>query len=82
VADGSPIAPRGKKPAAELGAPSVGSFSPNSRQGRPDRKTRASPHVQERDIRDMEHFVGIDVSKDRLDVYLTSTMDKSGDICC
>jgi hypothetical protein len=41
VADESPIAPRGKNPAAEPGAPFVGFFSSNSRQGRPDRKTRA-----------------------------------------
>src|SRR6266478_7911907 len=62
VADGSPIAPWVDKPAPEPGAPSVGSFSPNSRRGR-----QASPHAQGRD---MEHFVGIDVSKDRLDVHL------------
>ena len=62
VADGSPHAPWADEPAAEHGAPSVGSLSPNSRRGR-----QASPHAQGRD---MEHFVGIDVAKDRLDVHL------------
>ena len=62
VADGSPHAPWVNKPVAEHGAPSVGSFSPNSRRGR-----QASPHAQGRD---MEHFVGIDVAKDRLDVHI------------
>src|SRR5438067_4734362 len=62
VADGSPQPPRVYEPAPEHGAPSAASLSPNSRQGR-----KASPHAQGRD---MEHFVGIDVSKDRLDVHL------------
>src|SRR5260370_38031278 len=62
VADGSPQPPRVYQPAPELGAPSAASLSPNSRQGR-----QASPHAQGRD---MEHFVGIDVAKDRLDVHL------------
>src|SRR5580704_13039528 len=62
VADGSPIAPWVDEPAPEPGAPSAGCFSPNSRQGR-----QASPHAQGRE---MEHFVGIDLSKDRLDVHL------------
>src|SRR3954447_24276990 len=67
VVDGSPWAPRADKPAPELGAASAGSLSPNSRQGRPDRTTRTSPHARGRD---MKTFVGIDVSKDRLDVHL------------
>src|SRR5579883_2098459 len=60
VADESPLAPRARKPAPEHGASSVGSPSPNSRRGR-----QASPHAQGRD---MEHFIGIDVAKDRLDI--------------
>src|SRR6202166_3792527 len=62
VADGSPPAPWVDQPVPEHGAPSAGSISPNSRRGR-----QASPHAQGRD---MEHFVGIDVAKDRLDVHL------------
>src|SRR6202049_5037049 len=62
VADGSPPAPWVDQPVPEHGAPSAGSISPNSRRGR-----QASPHAQGRD---MEHFVGIDVAKDRLEVWL------------
>src|SRR5271156_2673464 len=60
AADGSPGAPRVHKPAPEHGAPSAYSTIPNSRRGRV-----ASPHVQGRE---MDLFIGIDVSKDRLDV--------------
>src|SRR6202171_3494398 len=62
VADGSPQPPRVHEPASEHGAPSAASLSPHSRRGR-----KASPHAQGRD---MEHFAGIDVAKDRLDVHL------------
>ena len=60
---GEPVAPRAAKPVPERGASAVGSVSPNSRQGR-----SASPHVQGRELKSM--FVGIDVSKDRLDVHV------------
>ena len=63
VAEGSPVPPGVCKPAAEHGAPSVGSVIPNGRKGR-----IASPHVQGREKSLM--FVGMDVSKDRLDVHL------------
>ena len=64
--DGSPQAPRVNEPEKKQGVPSIGSVAnPNSRLGR-----KPSPHSQGRV---MEHlasptFVGIDVSKDRLDV--------------
>src|SRR6185436_20578087 len=67
--DGSPEAPRVSEPEKKRGAPSIGSKgNPNSRLGR-----TASPHSQGRV---MEHylatpsFVGIDVSKDRLDIHI------------
>lgn len=63
VAEGSPETPRVFKPEPEHGAPSAGSVIPNGRKGRV-----ASPHVQGREKSLM--FVGIDVSKDRLDVHL------------
>ncbi len=55
--------PGAAKPDPEHGAPSVGSMIPNGRKGR-----IASPHAQGREESPM--FVGIDVSKDRLDVHL------------
>jgi hypothetical protein len=58
AADGSPCAPG--EPVREYGAPSVYPNIPNSRRGRV-----ASPHVQGRE---MDVFIGIDVSKDRLDI--------------
>ena len=64
VADGSPELPRVNKPVPEQGAPSVVFVSPNSRWGR-----AASPHAQGREMM-AEVFVGIDVSKDRLDVQV------------
>src|SRR5580704_18085761 len=60
AADGSPLAPGVHEPVREHGAPSVHSKIPNSRRGR-----LASPHVQGRE---MDVFIGIDVSKDRLDI--------------
>jgi len=70
--DGSPQPPRVREPEQKRGAPSIGSIgNPNSRLGR-----KPSPHSQGRV---MEHlpaapsFVGIDVSKDRLDVHILPT---------
>ena len=67
--DGSPHSSRVIEPAFEHGAPSTGSKrNPNSRQGR-----SASPHLQERVMEQLPatpDFVGIDVSKDRLDVHV------------
>jgi transposase len=70
--DGSPQPPRVRGPEQKRGAPSIGSIgNPNSRLGR-----KPSPHSQGRV---MEHlpaapsFVGIDVSKDRLDVHILPT---------
>ena len=60
AADGSLCAPGVKEPVPEHGAPSAYSKIPNSRRGRV-----ASPHVQGRE---MELFIRIDVSKDRLDI--------------
>ena len=65
--DGSPQSGGVIEPATELGAPSTGSSrNPNSRQGR-----KPSPHSQGRVMEQPpvgSAFVGIDVSKDRLDV--------------
>src|SRR6185312_11215165 len=66
-ADGSPIVSRPLKAATELGAPSVIPSNPNSRSGR-----KASPHLQGRGKME-DLFVGIDVSKDRLDVHIQPT---------
>jgi transposase len=54
------LAPGVQEPVREHGAPSVHPNIPNSRRGRV-----ASPHVQGRE---MDVFIGIDVSKDRLDI--------------
>jgi transposase len=66
--DGSPQPPRVSEPEKKQGAPSTGSTAnPNSRLGR-----KPSPHsqgwVMERPA--LPSFVGIDVSKDRLDVHV------------
>jgi len=67
--DGSPQPPRVSEPEKKQGAPSIGSSAnPNSRLGR-----KPSPHLQGRVME--RHpaslsFVGIDVSKDRLDVHV------------
>jgi transposase len=72
--DGSPHAPGVIEPAAEPGAPSVvPSGSPNGRWGH--RRKAVSPHLQGRVMMDQPAadtpaFVGIDVSKSRLDVHL------------
>src|SRR5215211_1560883 len=67
--DGSPQPPRIREPVKKQGAPSTGSKrNPNSRQGR-----MASPHSQERVMEQpatTPSFVGIDVSKERLDVHV------------
>jgi hypothetical protein len=60
AADGSPCAPGVREPVREHGAPSVHPKIPNSRRGR-----IASPHVQGRET---DVFIGIDVSKGRLDI--------------
>jgi hypothetical protein len=66
VAEGRPDAPGAVEPASELGSPSAVPSNPDSRLGR----TR-SPLAQGRVAMEPTHeptFVGIDVSKDRLDV--------------
>ena len=67
--DGSPQPPRVSEPEKKQGAPSTGSIeNPNSRLGR-----KPSPHSQGRVMERhpaSPSFVGIDVSKDRLDVYV------------
>ena len=67
--DGSPQPPRVSEPEQKRGAPSTGSIrNPNSRLGR-----KPSPHSQGRvmeRLRTTPSFVGIDVSKDRLDVHI------------
>src|SRR6266498_826615 len=61
TAGGRPAAPRANKPVPELGAPPAGSVIPNGRKG-------TSPHAQGRERNRM--FVGIDVSKDSLDIHI------------
>jgi transposase len=69
--DGSPYRPWALEPVPEHGAPSFGSeANPNSRLGR-----MSSPHLQGRVMEQplppsRPLFVGIDVSKDRLDVHI------------
>jgi transposase len=67
--DGSPQPPRAIEPVKKHGAPSTGSSrNPNSRLGR-----TSSPHSQGRVMEQpptSPSFVGIDVSKDRLDVHV------------
>ncbi len=63
IAEGSPVGSGAEKPDREHGAPSVGPFIPNGRMGR-----SLSPYQQGREKDRM--FVGIDVSKDRLDVHV------------
>ena len=77
VAEGSPVSPGAVEPVGEYGAPSVGSVIPNGRKGR-----SASPHVQGWETNRM--FVGIDVSKTRLDVHVRPNgeafaVDRDGD---
>src|SRR5690349_17292414 len=67
VVVGKPPRPRAhKEPAPQLGAPTADPSNPDSRVGR-----NASPVVQGRGT--MEMYVGIDVSKDRLDVHVRPT---------
>jgi transposase len=67
--DGSPLPPRVSEPEQKQGASSIGSAAnPNSRLGR-----KPSPHSQGRVMErlpPLPSFVGIDVSKDRLDVHV------------
>src|SRR5262249_6593300 len=65
VAGGSPTCPGSLKTVGELGAPPVSPLNPNSRRGRNAR----SPIRQGRVAMD-KTIVGIDVSKDRLDVVV------------
>src|SRR5271155_1898272 len=62
VAGEGPMPPRDAKPVGEFGSSPVGPSNPNSRLGR-----QRSPLAQGRDKMDAI-VVGIDVSKDRLDV--------------
>src|ERR1700756_53197 len=64
VADGRPTHPRALKPVPQRGAPSVVPSNPNSRLGR-----NASP-IAQGGVKMEAIYVGIDVSKDRLDVHL------------
>ena len=69
VVGGSPLTPGASSPTHERGAPPTGPLNPNSRRGR-----MASPIRQGRDQMDAAGvFVGIDVSKDRLDVCVLPT---------
>src|SRR5947207_15018040 len=63
VADGRPSHPRALKPVTQRGTPSAVPSNPNSREGR-----NASPIAQGW-VKMDAIFVGIDVSKDRLDVH-------------
>jgi len=63
VAGERPIVSRAKKPVTEHGLSSAVPLNPNSRLGR-----KASSIAQGRDT--MDAYVGIDVSKDRLDVHI------------
>jgi len=69
VADGRPIPLRDIKPVGEQGSPSAGPLNPNSRLGR-----KASPLAQGWDQMDAT-YIGIDVSKDRLDVHVLPSGD-------
>jgi hypothetical protein len=69
AADGSPCAPGVQEPVGEHGTPSVHPKIQNSRRGRV-----ASPHGQGRET---DVFIGIDVSKDRLDVCVRPSGESS-----
>src|SRR5215470_831266 len=64
VADGRPFHPWTLKPVPQRGAPSAVPSNPNSRLGR-----KASP-VAQGGVKMDAIFVGIDVSKDQLDVHV------------
>lgn len=69
--DGSPTAAGVHEPVAECGAPSaVTSTSPDSRLGRPEASPDRQARVMDQPPLRVTMFVGIDVSKDRLDVHL------------
>src|SRR5271156_1089065 len=67
VAVGRPAHPRARKPVAQHGSPIADPLNPDSRVGR-----SASPIMQGRVSMDAI-YVGIDVSKDRLDVHVRPT---------
>src|ERR1700724_1090477 len=69
VTDGRPSLPWAFKPVPQLGSPSAVPSNPNSRRGRSQ-----SPILQGRDEMDML-FIGIDVSKDHLDVHVLPTAE-------
>src|SRR5262249_23178970 len=64
VADGSPCHPWAEKPVPQRGTPSAVPSNPNSRGGR-----NASP-IAQGGVKMDAIYVGIDVSKDRLDVHV------------
>src|SRR5437588_3832635 len=67
VADGRPFHPGACKPVPQPGTPSAVPSNPNSRLGR-----KASP-IAQGGVKMDATYVGIDVSKDRLDVYVRPT---------
>src|SRR4030095_5920344 len=67
VAVGRPAHPRARKPVPQPGAPTADPSNPDSRVGRD-----ASPVKQGRATMEAK-YVGIDVSKDRLDVHVQPT---------
>src|SRR5438309_5807366 len=64
VADGRPFHPGACKPVPQRGSPSVVPSNPNSRLGR-----KASP-IAQGGVKMDATYVGIDVSKEKLDVHL------------
>src|SRR6202142_4193916 len=72
VADGRPIHLRALKPGPQRGAPSAVPSNPNSRLGR-----TASP-IAQGGVKMDTIYVGIDVSKDRLDVHVRSEERRVG----
>src|SRR5262249_49347855 len=64
VADGRPFHPGASKPVPQRGTPSAVPSNPNSRLGR-----KASP-IAQGGVKMEATYVGIDVSKDRLDVHI------------
>src|SRR5438876_10793362 len=64
VADGRPFHPWALKPVPQRGSPSVVPSNPNSRLGR-----KASP-IAQGGVKMDATYVGIDVSKEKLDVHL------------
>ena len=64
VTDGRPLHPRALKPGPQRGTPSVVPSNPNSREGR-----IVSP-IAQGGVKMDAIFVGIDVSKDQLDLHV------------